>query len=87
MNLAFDLLVTVGGIHTSAFTELQEALRRDDEGLANGIVGVNERSNRKGAESCEMWSQDHRFRLAINVRDFDLVFTIRDRTGKRILVR
>ena len=81
LNLAFDLLVTVGGIHTSAFTELQKALRRDDEGLANGIVASMNDQIEKELNLAKWWSQDQRFRLAINVRDFDLVFTIRDRTG------
>ena len=81
LNLAFDLLVTVGGIHVSAFVELQKALRNDDEGLANGIVATMNSQLERSLNLSKWWSQDHQFRLAIAVRDFDIVFTIRDRTG------
>lgn len=81
LDLAYDLLVTVGGIHNSAFVELQSALRNDDEGLANGIVS---RMNDQLAGSLNLtrwWSQDQRFNVALAVHDYDIVFTIRDRTG------
>ena len=81
LNLAFDLLVTVGGIHPSAFSELNKALRRDDEGLANGIVARMNTQLENSLNLAKWWSQDDQFRLAIAVRDFDIVFTIRDRTG------
>ena len=81
LKLAFDLLVTVGGIHTSAFNELQQALRNDDEGLANGIVASMNDQLEKSLNLAKWWSQDQYFRLAMTVRDFDVVFTIRDRTG------
>ena len=81
MNLAFDLLVTVGGIDKSAFVELQQALRNDDEGLANGIEAAMNSQLEKSLNLSKWWSQDHQFRLAIAVRDYDIVFTIRDRTG------
>ncbi|MXZ02216.1 MAG: AAA family ATPase, partial [Chloroflexi bacterium] len=81
LNLAFDLLITVGGIDVSAFEELQKALRTDDEGLANGIVASMNDQLESSLNLARWWSQDSRFRLAINVRDFDIAFTIRDRTG------
>ena len=81
LNLAYDLLVTVGGIHHSAFEELQVALRNDDQGLANGIESSMNAQLERSLNLSKWWSQDQRFRLAISVRDFDIVFTIRDRTG------
>lgn len=81
LGLAFDLLVTVGGIHQTAFTELQDALRRDDEGLANGIIASMNEQLAKSLNLTKWWTQDQRFNVAIAVRDFDIVFTIRDRTG------
>lgn len=81
LGLAFDLLVTVGGIHQTAFVELQGALRRDDEGLANGIVASMNDQLAKSLNLTKWWTQDQRFNVAIAVRDFDIVFTIRDRTG------
>ncbi len=83
LDLAFDLLVTVGGIHTSAFVELQTALRNDDEGLANGIVSKMNHQLEGSLNLAKWWSQDQRFRLAIAVRDYDIVFTIQDRTGSQ----
>ena len=81
LDLAFDLMVTVGGIHISAFQQLEKALRNDDEGLANGIVASMNDQLERSLNLAKWWSQDQRFRLAITVRDFDIVFTIRDRTG------
>ena len=81
LNLAYDLLITVGGIDISAFEELQKALRNDDEGLANGIVASMNDQLESFLNLANWWSQDRQFRLAITVRDFDIVFTIRDRTG------
>ncbi len=81
LNLAYDLLVTVGGIDTMAFQELQQALRKDDEGLANAIVARMNDQLENSLNLARWWSQDIRFRLAIAVRDFDIVFTIQDRTG------
>ena len=81
LNLAYDLLITVGGIHYSAFVQLQAALRNDDQGLANGIVASMNAQLERSLNLSRWWSQDQRFRLAIAVRDFDIVFTIRDRTG------
>ena len=81
LNLAYDLLITVGGIHYSAFEQLQAALRNDDQGLANGIVATMNSQLERSLNLSKWWSQDQRFRLAIAVRDFDIVFTIRDRTG------
>lgn len=80
-RLARDLLVTVGGIDPSAFGELNNALRNDDEGLANGIESAMNAQLEKSLDLAKWWSQDELFRLAISVRDYDLVFTVRDRTG------
>ena len=81
MNLAYDLLITVGGIDISAFDELQKALRNDDQGLANGIMAAMNDQLEKSLNLAKWWSQDQLFRLAITARDFDIVFTICDRTG------
>ena len=81
LDLAYDLLVTVGGVHDSAFRQLQVALGNDDQGLANGIVASMNAQLESSLNLAKWWSQDQRFRLAIAVREFDIVFTIRDRTG------
>jgi energy-coupling factor transporter ATP-binding protein EcfA2 len=81
LDLAFDLLVTVGRIDVSAFKELQSALRNEDEGLANGIVSSMNEQLAKSLNLSRWWTQDHRFSVAIAIRDYDIVFTVRDRTG------
>ena len=81
LNLAFDLLVTVGEIHSGFFDELQTALDNEDEGLVNGIVREMNKQLDRQMNLARWWTQDKAFSLAIEVREFDLVFTIRDRTG------
>ncbi|MCQ9179433.1 hypothetical protein KMT30_10405 [Streptomyces sp. IBSBF 2953] len=80
-RLAEDLLVKVAGIDRSAFEELLDAAKDSKDGYANGIV---EQMNQQLAASLNFprwWSQDHQFELLLTLRDQDLVFTIRDRTG------
>lgn len=80
-DLAHELLVTVGGVDPSVFGALEQALRAENEGFANGLVAM---INRKLSESLNLshwWSQDEQFDLQIAARDFDLVFTIKDRTA------
>lgn len=81
MELARDLLITVGGIDPTAFVQLGEALRKEDEGLANGIEASMNAQLEQSLDLAKWWSQDQLFRVAISVRDYDLVFTVRDRTG------
>ncbi|MEV7863727.1 AAA family ATPase [Streptomyces hirsutus] len=79
--LVEDLLLKVAGIDRSAFQELLNAVEAGKDGYANGIV---EQMNRELAASLNFprwWSQDHQFELLLTLRDQDLVFTIRDRTG------
>ncbi|MGY0231986.1 ATP-dependent nuclease [Longispora urticae] len=81
LALADDLLLKVAKIDRTAFQELLKAAEAGNDGFANGIV---ERMNRKLAASLNFpkwWSQDHHFQLLLTLRDQDLVFTIRDRTG------
>ncbi|MGB3412446.1 MAG: AAA family ATPase [Microthrixaceae bacterium] len=80
-DLAYHLLVTVGGVAPSMFTELHSALRTESEGLTTAIAGkINEQLSR-ALNMPKWWSQDIDFDLQIVTRDFDLVFTIKDRTA------
>lgn len=81
LELARNLLITVGGIDPTAFIQLREALRDEDEGLANGIEASMNAQLEQSLDLAKWWSQDQLFRVAISVRDYDLVFTVRDRTG------
>ena len=79
-RLAFHLLVTVGGINPAAFLELERALRREDEGFANGIVATMNAQLSTALNLRKWWTQDDHFDLQVAARDFDLVFTVKDRT-------
>lgn len=80
MKLAEDLLVRVAGVDRSAFTELQEAVK-ESEGYANGLVDKMNQQLAHVLNFPRWWSQDTEFSLYLTLRDFDLVFTVRDRTG------
>lgn len=79
--VAYKLLVTVGGVDPSAFERLQEALRAENEGFANGLVASINRQLAEALNLHRWWTQDDKFELQVEARDFDLVFTIRDRTA------
>lgn len=80
-NLALDLLVSVGRIHSDFFEKLQEALDRSDQGLAKGIVREMNRQLAAQLNLAKWWTQDTAFGLALEAGEFDLTFTIQDRTG------
>jgi predicted ATPase len=79
--VAQKLLVTVGGVDPSTFEKLQEALRAENEGFANGLVASINRQLAEALNLHRWWTQDEKFELQVEARDFDLVFTIRDRTA------
>ncbi|MFI8351430.1 AAA family ATPase [Streptomyces sp. NPDC085596] len=81
LALADQLLLKVAKIDQTAFQELLTAVDDGREGFANGIV---EKMNQQLAQSLNFprwWSQDNQFQLQMTLRDQDLVFTIKDRTG------
>lgn len=79
--VAYKLLVTVGGVDRSTFEKLQEALRAENEGFANGLIASINRQLSEALNLHRWWTQDEKFELQVGARDFDLVFTIRDRTA------
>lgn len=79
-ELARRLLVDVAGISAGEFAELSKAVHVSD-GYAEALI---DKMNRKLSDSLNFkrwWTQDTNFALRLRLRDFDLVFTIRDRTG------
>ncbi|MGW6521736.1 AAA family ATPase [Streptomyces sp. NPDC054962] len=81
LALADQLLLKVAKIDRTAFQELLTAVDGGKEGFANGIV---EKMNQQLAQSLNFprwWTQDNQFQLQMTLRDQDLVFTIKDRTG------
>ena len=74
-------MVSVGQIHEGFFKELQNALDSSDQGLANGIIREMNRQLATQLNLGKWWTQDRAFSLAVEAGEFDLTFTIQDRTG------
>jgi len=79
-NLARDLIRKVARIDAEALKELHTALRDGRDAFANSIIAeINDQLQAK-LNFPNWWVQDREFRLLVSPRDYDLVFTIRDRT-------
>jgi predicted ATPase len=81
MELADDLLVRVAGITREAFSELAQAVAKGQEGYANGLIDQINAELSKALNFTKYWSQDRDFQLKLTLRDRDVVFTVKDRTG------
>ena len=84
LELAEKLLFQVGKIDKSAFEELQNAVQsgQGSEGWANGLVRKINAQLADALNFTKWWSQDADFSLYLTLRDFDLIFTVQDRTGQ-----
>lgn len=80
-ELAYDLLVTVGGVDPSTFDHLLQAVTEQREGFVSGLVASINRQLSAALNLRRWWTQDEEFELLIQSKDFDLVFTIKDRTA------
>lgn len=80
-ELAHDLLTKVAGLDRALFVELQDAVRSKN-GYANSIVDTINGELSKALNFPHWWSQDSQFELFVSLYEFDLVFMIRDRTGR-----
>jgi predicted ATPase len=80
-SLADDLLVKVVGLDRTLFDELRRAVAEGRNGYAGGIVETINSELGKKLNFPFWWSQDKFFELLVDLRDYDLVFMIRDRTG------
>jgi predicted ATPase len=80
LELAEKLLLQVAGIGKEAFKQLSGAVKSHD-GYANAIVAKMNSELSAALNFPKWWSQDSEFSLALTLRDFDLVLTVRDRTG------
>lgn len=79
--LAEDLLITVAGLQRDLFVELQGAVRTKN-GYANSIVDTINAELARSLNFPSWWSQDSQFELFVSLFEYDLVFMIRDRTGR-----
>jgi hypothetical protein len=80
-ELASQLLLTVAGLERSLFAELADAVKTKN-GYANSIVDTINDELAKALDFPNWWSQDSHFELFVSLYEFDLVFMIRDRTGR-----
>jgi predicted ATPase len=80
LNLAYDLICKVAKIAPESLQELYEAIQNEKEGYANGIIIKINDALAASLNFPHMWVQDRDFRLTVSPREYDLVFTIRDRT-------
>lgn len=79
-KLARDLLCKVAKVDPEALQDLYKALCENKEGMVNALI---ERINSHLEASLNFpkwWVQDRNFQLRVSPREYDLVFTIRDRT-------
>jgi hypothetical protein len=80
-KLAHDLLIKVAGLKADLFKELRDAVKSKN-GYANSLVDTINAELSKALNFPHWWSQDSQFELFVALYEFDLVFMIRDRTGR-----
>jgi predicted ATPase len=79
-QLGRDLLFQVAGIASSTFQDLSTAIADEQEGYVNAIIAAVNSALAARLNFPRWWAQDREFRLQVSPREYDLVFTIRDRT-------
>ena len=82
LTLARDLILKVAKIDSEAIKELLEALKNGRDAFANSIIDKINEALDASLNFPHWWVQDSAFKLQVSAREYDLVFTIRDRTGK-----
>lgn len=71
----------MAGVEPSQFDELQDAVRTKN-GYANSIVDAINTKLATALNFPKWWSQDSQFELFVSLLEYELVFLIRDRTGR-----
>lgn len=82
LQLARDLILKIAKIDSEAIQELHEALERGRDAYANSIIDEMNEALARTLNFPHWWVQDSDFQLEVSARDYDLVFTVRDRTGR-----
>lgn len=84
LELAEKLLFQVAKIDITAFEELRDAVQSGSgaEGWANGLVRKINAQLTDALNFTKWWTQDAEFSAYLTLRDFDLIFTVQDRTGQ-----
>lgn len=80
-ELAHKLICKIAQVDSNALLDLAEAIKNGMQGYANGIIEKINRQLSVNLNFPNYWVQDRNFCLKVMARDYDLVFTITDRTG------
>ncbi|GAB1541213.1 hypothetical protein NUACC21_38830 [Scytonema sp. NUACC21] len=80
-ELAYKLICKIAQVDVDALIDLSEAIKNGMQGYANGIIDRINRQLSINLNFPNYWVQDRNFSLKVMARDYDLVFTITDRTG------
>ncbi|NEO84860.1 MAG: AAA family ATPase [Spirulina sp. SIO3F2] len=80
-ELAHKLICKIAQVDSNALIDLAEAIKKGMQGYANGILEKINRQLSINFNFPNYWVQDRNFCLKVVARDYDLVFTITDRTG------
>lgn len=79
--LAYKLICKIAQVDINALLDLAGAIKKGMQGYANGIIEKINRQLSTNLNFPSYWVQDKNFCLKVMARDYDLVFTITDRTG------
>ncbi len=80
-QLARSLLFKVANIDPAAFRDLSDAVADGKEGYANGVIQKMNDALATHLNFPRWWAPDREFKLLVSRSEYDIVFTIRDRTG------
>lgn len=80
-QLAYKLICKIAQVDVEALIDLAKAIKNGMQGYANGIIEKINRQLNINLNFPNYWVQDRNFSLKVMARDYDLVFTITDRTG------
>lgn len=80
-KLAYDLICKIAKVDREVLENLVNSLRDGNEGYVNGILAKINSALAESLNFPHWWVQDREFCLLVSAREYDLVFTISDRTG------
>ncbi len=80
-NLAYRLICKIAQVDINSLIDLAKAIKDGLQGYANGIIKDINHQLAINLNFPSYWVQDRNFSLKVMARDYDLVFTISDRTG------
>ena len=82
LKLARDLIFKIAKVGPEAIEVLKCSLENGNDAFANSIIAEINDALARNLNFPQWWVQDSEFRLEVSPRDYDLVFTVRDRTGR-----